>query len=33
VRAGMIRKARHKETKEIVLVFPSTLWTDDLKVK
>ena len=33
VRAGMIRKARHKETKEILLVFPSTVWTDDLKVK
>lgn len=33
VQAGLIRKARHKETREIVLVFPSTLWTDDLKVK
>ena len=29
----MVRKAKNKTTGEVLLVFPSTLWTDDLRLK
>ena len=29
---GMVRKARNMRTGEIMLVFPSTVWTDDLRL-
>lgn len=31
--AKLIRKLRHKETGEVHLVFPSTLWTEELRLR
>ena len=33
LKAGMVRKVRNKVTGEVLLAFPSTVWTDDLKLK
>lgn len=29
----LVRKARNMSTGEILIIFPSTVWTDDLKLK
>lgn len=32
LKAGLIRKVRNKDTREVLLAFPSTVWTDDIKL-
>ena len=31
--AGLVTKGHHKDSGNTVLVFPSTLWTDELRLK
>lgn len=33
LKAGLLRRARNQVTGEALLVFPSTVWTDELKLK
>lgn len=33
LKSGLVRRAKNKLTGEVVLVFPSTVWTPDLKLK
>lgn len=32
LKAGLVRKVRNKDTREVLLAFPSTVWTDDIKL-
>lgn len=32
-KSGLARRARNQATGEVVLVFPSTLWTDELRLR